>query len=139
MIFFLLKGLFLHINVDRSHQKSYPRNNHVNQALALWSLDDQQVHGYGTLSFICCCRESLPTPMGSGRGSALAEKLTENSCILFFLWTMTLLMEHAQRCRSWTLHSPRAWMGYTAQLPWYYPQSAIPAAAAFCHLGHAEK
>lgn len=40
MMFFLLKGLFLHISIDHSHQKSCPRNNHLNQALALWSLDE---------------------------------------------------------------------------------------------------
>lgn len=89
-----------------------------------WKL--AQVHSYGTLSFICCYRESLPTLKGRGRGSALGRtKLIENS----FCGTMTLLIEHALQCHSRTLHSPeQGWVTLhscrfppglcTKQAPW---------------------
>lgn len=43
MIFFLLKDLFLHIKIDCSQQKPCTRNDHLNQALPLRSLDDNSL------------------------------------------------------------------------------------------------
>lgn len=65
-------------------------------------------------------------------------KLIENSCICSSCGTLSLLIGHTLQCRSRTLSSLRAGMGYTTQLPWCYPQPSTLAAAALCHLGHAQ-
>lgn len=94
----LLKGLFLHINIDHSHQKACPRNNHLNPDLALWSLDENLLRCMAMapcLSSIAA-GDVCPHQRAVGEDQLWQNKAHWKFMYLFFLWDH----EPADRARS---------------------------------------